>query len=372
MNYSIQELEEFLNETTIESSVLSPAADQTLFDISSYPHYEEVISNWYKFFFDPTAEHLLGKLFLNSLIDIINEFDEEFYMDGCRVEREYYTKNGGWIDLLLYRKAEEQNKFESAVIIENKVFAGINNDLEDYYQSIDVNSGQTVGVVLSLNETRIENNNFINITHSRLLESVKRNLGDYFTRSTPKYLQYLQDFITNLEQLAMPVVTPENVRFYFDRAEKIRSLIELRKEAIKFIRNLLRNEVNSKSHWSEMRTYGEGSNFRYLDSEIYCYVYYDQVFEAKKFLFEIWLKGDQTLDVWRKNKGWEIVSEKFAKKMQLTNHDDGNKVWLKLDAKEYGVLDVDNIENFGNFVLDHIEKDWLEFLAEVKEILRNT
>ena len=32
---------------------LASAQDPTIFDISGYPHYENVISNWYAFFFNP-------------------------------------------------------------------------------------------------------------------------------------------------------------------------------------------------------------------------------------------------------------------------------------------------------------------------------
>ena len=64
-----------------EPIVLTLPQDPTIFDISGYPHYEDVISNWYAFFFDPLAEHSLRDLFLQSLIEIINEYDNEFYME---------------------------------------------------------------------------------------------------------------------------------------------------------------------------------------------------------------------------------------------------------------------------------------------------
>lgn len=43
---------------------LALSEDRTTFDISEYQYYEEVISNWYAFFSNPTGEHTLGDLFL--------------------------------------------------------------------------------------------------------------------------------------------------------------------------------------------------------------------------------------------------------------------------------------------------------------------
>ena len=59
-----------------EPIVLAQPEDPTTFDISGYPHYEEVISNWYAFFFDPAEEHSPDDLFLQSLVVLINEYKE--------------------------------------------------------------------------------------------------------------------------------------------------------------------------------------------------------------------------------------------------------------------------------------------------------
>ena len=113
-----------------EPIVFAPPQDPTVFDISEYRHYEEVISNWYAFFFNPSREHLLDDLFLNSLINIINdEHNSEFFMEDCSVELEFSTNKGGSIDLVLYEQSEEDGKFESAIVVENKIRAPLNNDL---------------------------------------------------------------------------------------------------------------------------------------------------------------------------------------------------------------------------------------------------
>ena len=198
---------------------LAPPEDRTIFDISRYPHYEEVISNWYAFFFDPVAEHSLGDLFLQSLVEIINEDNEhrKFSLEDCRVKREFQTEKGGFIDLMLYKQSEDSENYETAIIIENKIYAGVNNDLHDYYDS--VKSDQKVGVVISLKKIKVlPHQKFLNITHEEL-GAIQRNLGKYVVSA--RYILYLQDFILNLEQMTRPEKMQYSIKYYFDNATKI-------------------------------------------------------------------------------------------------------------------------------------------------------
>ena len=231
-----------------EAPVPAPPEDRTIFDISEYPHYEKVISNWYAFFFDPSAEHSLRGLFLQSLIEIINEHGNEFFMQNCCVRREFQTKKRGFIDLLLYKQSGEDEKFESAIIIENKIYAPLNNDLVDYYNSVETEPCQKVGIVLSLHKIECPPGKFINITHECLLKVIQRNLGEYVASAKLKYIHTLQDFISNLKQMTRPEEMQDHIKYYFDNATKIDDLLDLKAQAKNYLRENLRNAV-ARNHY---------------------------------------------------------------------------------------------------------------------------
>jgi len=140
MYYSLEELQNFLLETKIPELTERPL---TFLGISKQPHYENVWSNIYAFFFDTKADHNLKDLFLKSLVELIVKYTgKKFHLNLLfEIYREYPTNNGGSIDILLANEKE-------AIIIENKVFHNLNNDLQDYWDSIEQVEKQ--GVIFSL------------------------------------------------------------------------------------------------------------------------------------------------------------------------------------------------------------------------------
>jgi len=145
----------------------------TFQEIAGYPNYENVLSNIYKFFLE-FDHHGLEDLFLQALDDCFNE--EVVLMEECYVHREYYTKNGGRIDLVL-SNSEDIEKASQIIIIENKIFHQLDNDLEDYWNTFS-EVKQKTGIVLSLKPLQIALP-FLNITHDVWMEKVKSRLGNY-------------------------------------------------------------------------------------------------------------------------------------------------------------------------------------------------
>ena len=358
-----------------ESINLAPPEDRTIFDISEYRHYEEVISNWYAFFFDPSAEHSLRDLFLQSLVEIINEDKDhrEFSMEDCRIEREFPTEKRGFIDLVLYEQSEENENFETAIIIENKIYAGINNDLHDYYNSLTVESGQKVGVVMSLKKIKVlPHQKFLNITHEELLGAIQRNLGKYVVSANPKYIPYLQDFILNLEQMTRPEKMQDSIKYYFDNATKIDELLNLRDQAEVYLRDNLRKSVEGNNY--EWKSKAEGAfRFAYTfgDSN-YCvmfYLYYIETIRIKKkFLLSVWLYGEEVVEHWRCVNGREkIRRNEYQLKFNFNQNSHGEgKKWAYLAEQKYKIPD---IEKFGEAVFKFVKEDWSEFLKDVTDIL---
>jgi len=369
-----EELRTNYGEIIDEPIVLDPPKDRTIFDISEYPYYEDIISNWYAFFFDPSAEHSLRDLFLQSLIEIINERGSESFMQNCHVEREFQTDKGGFIDLVLYEQAEEGEKFESAIIIENKIYAGIYNDLDDYYNSVITEPGQKVGVVLSLHKIKVKDlpEEFINITHEELLEAIQRNLGEYVASAKLKYIHTLQDFISNLKQMTRPEEMQDHIKYYFDNATKIDDLLSLKVQAKNYLKENLRRAV-ARNHYERKRD-GEGAfRFAYtFGPSNYCvmfYLYYiETILREQKFNLSVWLYGKEVVKHWNRVDGIEKINrEKYQQEYQLKlfPHEQYDK-WASLADKEY---EITNIENFGEEVVEFLETDWSEFLKDVTKIL---
>lgn len=178
-------LQSFLNQNDIPTIKGKP---KTFLGIAKQPHYENVLSNIYAFYFDTNEVHKLKDLFIKSLLELINATAlakegvvfESFL--NFEIITEYGTKNQKRIDVLL------QNN-EQAIIIENKVYHELNNDLEEYYNEIKVTD--KIGIVLSLQPiSDIKHKYFINITHTQLVNKVLQNLGNYMLHANDKYIVF--------------------------------------------------------------------------------------------------------------------------------------------------------------------------------------
>ncbi|PXV60930.1 PD-(D/E)XK nuclease superfamily protein [Dysgonomonas alginatilytica] len=217
----------FLRDNKIPNIIKKPI---TFLGISKQPHYENVWSNIYAFFLDISGEHGFEDLFLSSLIEVISKkTGKQFTFDSnFRITTEFTTQDNGRIDLLLC------NDYE-AIIIENKVFHLLNNNLDDYWNSIKVSKKQ--GVILSLQAidcNNIKNNKFENITHIELMNVVMDKIGKYISGVSDKYLIFLKDFYQNIINVTNSM-EKELINFYFNHSEKSNQIAEIRESYIKHI-----------------------------------------------------------------------------------------------------------------------------------------
>lgn len=209
-------LQTFLNKNEIPKIKSKP---KTFLSIAKQPHYENVISNLYAFYFDVNEVHNLKDLFIKSLIELINvsNFDE---FSGFWIDTEYGTSSQKRIDILL------QND-DTAIIIENKIYHHLNNDLSEYYNEIKVD--HKIGVVLSLHHiSNISHKHFVNITHLQLLNKVMNNLGNYVFNANEKYMVFLKDFYQNIINLSHPFMERESIAFYFKNQQEINQLTKFK------------------------------------------------------------------------------------------------------------------------------------------------
>jgi len=72
---------------------------ENIFNITGYPHYENVSSNILSFYLNPNNEHGLGNLFFSSLMILVT--GNKPPTDNFQVNREVSTLNKGRIDIVI-------------------------------------------------------------------------------------------------------------------------------------------------------------------------------------------------------------------------------------------------------------------------------
>lgn len=191
-----------------------PERRPTFFSIAGFPHYENVLSNVYQFFFSTDSPHGLGSLCMDALLEVINNTIKQsgrtwqpLTLQRVTAERELSTGNGR-LDLLLH-DGHEAGQWQSAsavVLIENKVYHWLANDLGDYWDFIEKGNATTnkIGVVLGLNRETIppaRQNNWIAITHLDWAQAVERRLGPLLHCADSRYVILLLELIENIRTM---------------------------------------------------------------------------------------------------------------------------------------------------------------------------
>ncbi|WP_318639798.1 PD-(D/E)XK nuclease family protein [Flavobacterium ardleyense] len=356
---NIQELQSFLNENDIPVIRGKP---KTFLGIAKQPHYENVVSNIYAFYFNGNEAHRLKDLFIKSLLEIINTSliakntdDFETFLDFT-IRTEYGTKNQKRIDLLL------QNN-EQAIIIENKVLHELNNDLDEYYNEIKVTT--KIGIVLSLHPiSDIKHERFINITHLQLVSTVMQNLGSYMLNANDKYLAFLKDFCQNIINLSHPIMEKENIIFYYKNQEKINQLNTFKK---KLKEHIISQVVDAGNRINGVNKYAPRAN-SFNDERLVYYVspsnknlmitvVYEKLLTLeKKMYIAVEMHGDLLKDRAIYN-SIEFTDEEqahvFAEHFKATD-----LTWSHFAIMHYQPTDLE-ISNLSQFIIDKLDDDHL-------------
>ena len=148
-------------------------------------------------------------------------------------QTEYFTKKNYRIDIVI-----KSNEF--VIGIENKINAQLNNDLNDYGNTIKslAKSKEAYLIILSKNKLDIsqeqkiffKNQNilFHTLTYEKFIESIRNNIGYYQGYADTKYLIFLIDFLDNIEKnlnLIHMISEPEIMKFFLNKNEEIQRLI---------------------------------------------------------------------------------------------------------------------------------------------------
>ncbi|MFW5872641.1 MAG: PD-(D/E)XK nuclease family protein [bacterium] len=231
---------------------------KNLIEIAGYPKWENVNSNLLAFYLDEKEEHGFGRLFLNSLIDLYEskqdkETTREIFDTDYIIEREASTDLGGRIDIVVssdtvYESEETALPSNWSIIIENKLFAELYNNLIDYWDS--VNAEQKIGIALTVHPVAPDlltqgEVTFVNILHKDLVEKVKQNLSEYYLESDDRHLLFLKEYIANVKSYYKDKNKMQNLdktlELFHSKKEEIKKLKEIEMELLKHVSNALFN-----------------------------------------------------------------------------------------------------------------------------------
>lgn len=137
-----------------------------------------------------------------------------------------FTNNGKYIDIVITEPSDNNNEAENAIIIENKIYASVYNDLWEYYNFVKVNNNK-IGIVLSLIHEQNLHEKFINITHDELLSQVEQSEVSYFLNADIKQIIILKEFIQNIKSMTQTNDLNEQYEFFFKHQGKIKEISEL-------------------------------------------------------------------------------------------------------------------------------------------------
>ncbi len=329
-------------------------------EIAGVAHHENVNSRMYAYFLDPSNYQELAALFLDSLLEIVAEKSEKAIgLESYEVITEQITPKGNRIDIVLRDSGNNR-----ALLIENKIYHFLNNDLVDYWNCFGYSDEDQVGVLLTLYPHEIPKEvggKFLNINHVEWIRRIQSK--GLPSRLPANVYTYINDFIQTIENLTNMSTLTEQAQFYFENAKKIQLARQTYAEGVKF----LTDELGILASMMGWELYGKSDEWRNIwDKQNHLHTYYT-----------IWsgdlLNGDRTITVII-----ELNSNDYKHlpgMMELLKEDDDFKQ-LKTDGLAnsqirhfaYKVYDVNisDLEHLAHFLFERIERD---FASVMKKIL---
>lgn len=350
----INTLKTFIDTHPIPVSVNSDG----FLEIIRKQHHENINSSIYAHFIN-CSEEAVSSAFIGALVKLIKEKSgKEFTLTDVFAQTEVDTGLGR-IDILIREKSGNQT-----IIIENKIYHHLDNDLLDYWNFVKVNEKEKVGVLLTLNKHQTDlEYGYINITHSEWITEVKNSLN--ISELPLNYQVYVSDFIRTIENLSTSYAMNESAKFYFEHAKQMLSAQETVYEAHAFLNNQF-EIVASELGWATHGSSAEWRNIWDAKNDIDTYL---------TFKTDGLLKGYKKLTIYieinREDKDREIeIEEKIVNNPQVQKKYKGKPEgsFLPLLCKDYLLTDIE-LENLGQTLFTKIREDFGNVLVEIIEFL---
>ena len=170
--------------------------DGNYFTVCGFPHFENVASNVLAFFLNADNDHGFGTLFFDALAKCC-KIDNEIDGHAFRAAREVVTESNKKIDILL----EDGSR---CFVIENKIWAPLNNDLDDYYAFARTmfSEKNIFGVIISIRGIKSPKKEFVSITWKDLINEIRHKSGEVFGPKNLRYQQLANEFFLNILALS--------------------------------------------------------------------------------------------------------------------------------------------------------------------------
>jgi hypothetical protein len=331
--------------SNIKSVLMLP---RTILDIAEMPHYENVISNFYAYYLDPKADHGLGGIFLTTLCDLASKGDF-IGGEGLQISREEATIDAKRIDLLVSDRVNGRH-----IIIENKIYHWLANDLGLYWEHVKVNADSKFGVVLTLKPMVIDEkyrSQFMNVTHIQWLEHVRIKAENI--ELNPRQRVFLDDFIQTLTNLTISETMNEQASFYFEHPDLVRRANDCKTSAIRHISNQL-NKFAEEMGWLTKQV---SDRYRHVWSPTCDEIYYTIQTE---YLWNAEMRVDVMIELWngafqKRESLLKVVADKLKIGVELGK--DSGATWAHLLKKSYS-LQIDELADFAGFLKLNIDEDF--------------
>lgn len=354
-------------------------ARKTIYDIAGFPRWENVNSNTLAFYLDENEEHGFGRLFFNSLLRLLIQNnsifaeERELFETTYSVEREVYATSKR-IDIVI-RSTEGGESSAWNIVIENKLYAGMYNDLEVYWNSIKAK--RKVGVVISLfNNTRelkgLEQStgiHFSNILHIQLIEAVQRDLFQAYMDSDDRHLLMLKDYfqnIQNMTQVDNNAAMEKQLHLYRQYADEIDKLKKIESSLKEYsIKSIIRSMesfrfVPATGYVNVKAKHFYASDQYYLDN---------QIKYPKYFRFYLWM--EELVDNGAISVFFELYGEftKYGPRLRQRIREEG----LIVPPASIGLNGGENYEYYHLLVINHysLNDNSMNLEEQVSDLFRN-
>lgn len=337
---------------------------RTFLDISGFPYYENVISNWYAYFLQQDEAHGLGHLFLNSLLSIsARKGDQPPLISNYLVETEYTTSNKKRIDILIKGVGPDSGKY---IIIENKIYHWLNNDLSEYWDTCKAPANNKLGIVLTLASQAIPaevRGRYVNILHSELTTEIRISLGDSITK-TP----YLADFLIAIDNLYNDLYMNDEVLFYYKNISQCNRIYDITLNTYKYICE----QINIAGQRLQLEFGGgRAEDYRYLylreQKGVYYTIIFHRMFEIPSqinIVIELHGKGLALVDHIQSACSRETIEARGLDFKPFA----GNSYYMHYAGRTYDVS-LDALSSFSDFIVQCIQSDFTDTMQDIVKVI---
>lgn len=327
-------------------------------DVINKTNNETINSNIYAHFLSCDEEEIKNT-FLNALLSIIEDKTKlKTQLSDTEIFTEFSTKTGR-IDIVI---RDLINQFH--ILIENKIYHHLDNDLQEYWDFIEVSDGKKRGVLLTLSPHTIPvevDGKFINITHWEWISKVK-DLIDFSAINKINYQVYLTDFFETIEKLTNTYTMNDSAKFYFENAQQINAVNQTRLEGHKFLNdqyNLIAAKLGMQTFGNELEWKNFWDETNRLDT--YFSIVTENIVSGKELSYAIIIELYR--DDIKKN---DELDDKFKTHEQYQKLGKGKTTttYCHYLIKNYKIT-LDEFENFADNVIENIKKDFGEIFIDI-------